>query len=122
MNLINLNGDDEMRKISQIIECNGTIVALCLDGTLWQLPQRGKEWLLLEGIPARPTNINDLEMALPKKAVANLQKAGIRSIEALTGLTKEEASGIPGLGAKTVFDIESELKSLGLHFRKNQPG
>lgn len=108
----------KMRKISQIMECNAAIVALCADGTLWQLPQGGHEWVLLEGIPEQPTSVNDLEMELPKKAIANLQKAGVRSIEALVSLTKEEASAIPGLGAKTVFDIESELKSLGLRFRR----
>ncbi len=107
-----------MRKISQIIECNASIVALCVDGTLWQMPQGSNTWVLLDGIPAQPTRINDLEMELPKKAIANLQKAGVHSIEALVSLTKDEASAIPGLGAKTVFDIESELKSLGLRFRR----
>lgn len=108
-----------MRKINQIIECNDALVALCVDGTLWQLKEGSKEWVLLEGIPEQPTSVNDLEMYLPKKAIANLKKAGVCSIKALIDLTKEEASEIPGLGVKTVFDIENELKSLGLRFRRN---
>ena len=54
------------------------------------------------------------ETNFPTRVKSALMDYGIETVGDLTNRRKEEVNDIPGLGEKSLQDLESELKKMGL--------
>lgn len=64
------------------------------------------------------TSIETLDIS--NRAYNGLKRANINTIEELTQRTKKEISTLDNIGAKTVDEIESQLRDLGMMFRNEE--
>ncbi len=93
-------------------------MALCEDGSLWQLVYGTSKWNRLVTIPEKPTQLKELRKILPDRLVDRIQEYGINSIHELTSLTREEMLSIPGVGSKTFFEMEMRLNEVDIFFKE----
>lgn len=108
-----------MVKILQLMNWEASLVALCNDGTLWEisLPNKAGIWSscrhsLLEGKAVyKETLLSEIDLA--PRIIHVLEKAGIQTLKQLVALTAKQLAEVPLLGDKSVFEIQNLLPKIG---------